>query len=73
MGLVDHCVPDEELGSTVAGLAARIVANSPGTNRIVKALVADRATSEDTGYFVGGCVWAERIISRRGKRFIDAG
>ena len=43
IGLVDHCVADEELDSTIYALSAEIVANSPGTNRIVKALIADRA------------------------------
>jgi enoyl-CoA hydratase len=41
IGLVDRCVPDEELDAAVAGLAAEIVANSAGTNRIVKRLLAD--------------------------------
>lgn len=43
IGLVDHCVADDELDQAVAGLAAEIVANSSGTNRIVKALLGDRA------------------------------
>lgn len=42
IGLVDRCVPDGELDATVAALAAEIVANSAGTNRIVKRLLADR-------------------------------
>ena len=42
MGLVDRCVPAGELDATVAALAAEIVANSSGTNRIVKQLIADR-------------------------------
>jgi enoyl-CoA hydratase len=42
LGLVDRCVPDDELDATVAELAAAIVANSAGTNRIVKRLIADR-------------------------------
>lgn len=42
IGLVDRCVPDDELDATVAALAAEIVANSAGTNRIVKRLLADR-------------------------------
>lgn len=42
IGLVDRCVPDDELDATVAALAAEIVANSAGTNRIVKHLLADR-------------------------------
>jgi enoyl-CoA hydratase len=43
IGLVDRCVPDDELDATVSSLAAEIVANSAGTNRIVKRLLADRA------------------------------
>jgi enoyl-CoA hydratase/carnithine racemase len=43
IGLVDHCVPDDRLDATVAALCAEITANSPGTNRIVKALIADHA------------------------------
>lgn len=43
IGLVDRCVPDDELDATVAALAAEIVANSAGTNRIVKRLLADAA------------------------------
>lgn len=42
IGLVDRCVADDELDATVAALAAEIVANSAGTNRIVKRLLADR-------------------------------
>jgi len=42
IGLVDHCVPDDELDATVAELTTEILANSRGTNRIVKALIADR-------------------------------
>lgn len=42
IGLVDHCVPDDALDDTVASLAAEILANSRGTNRIVKQLIADR-------------------------------
>lgn len=42
IGLVDRVVPDDELDAAVAGLAAEIVANSPGTNRIVKHLLFDR-------------------------------
>ncbi|MEZ5343802.1 MAG: enoyl-CoA hydratase/isomerase family protein, partial [Acidimicrobiales bacterium] len=41
LGLVDHCVADDDLDAVVAGLAAEITANSPGTNRIVKRLIAD--------------------------------
>jgi enoyl-CoA hydratase/carnithine racemase len=43
IGLVDRCVPDDELDGAVADLAAEIVANSPGTNRIDKALLARRS------------------------------
>jgi len=43
MGLVDRCVADDDLDETVDALAAEIVANSAGTNRIVKALLTDRA------------------------------
>ena len=42
IGLVDRCVPEGELDATVAELAAEIVANSAGTNRIVKQLLFDR-------------------------------
>ncbi len=42
IGLVDHCAPDDELDDTVAQLAEQILANSRGTNRIVKKLIADR-------------------------------
>lgn len=42
IGLVDHCVADDELDATVASLAEQILANSRGTNRIVKKLIADR-------------------------------
>jgi enoyl-CoA hydratase len=42
IGLVDRCVADADLESTVASLTAAIVANSAGTNRIVKLLLADR-------------------------------
>ena len=40
IGLVDHCVADDMLDATVASLAAEILQNSPGTNRIDKALLA---------------------------------
>jgi len=46
IGLVDHCLPDAELDAAIAALVAEILANSAGTNRIVKALVA--ATDERT-------------------------
>ena len=48
IGLVDHVVADDELDATVAALAAEIVANSPGTNRIVKALIADHGERSRT-------------------------
>jgi enoyl-CoA hydratase len=43
IGLVDRCVPDDELDATVDALVAEILGNSRGTNRIVKALIADGA------------------------------
>ncbi len=42
IGLADRCVPEAELDATVATLSAEIVANSAGTNRIVKRLLRDR-------------------------------
>ncbi len=42
IGLVDHCVADDQLDAKVRALAIEILANSRGTNRIVKALMADR-------------------------------
>jgi enoyl-CoA hydratase/carnithine racemase len=42
IGLVDRCVPDEELDPAVDTLAAEIATNSPGTNRIVKRLLRER-------------------------------
>ncbi|WP_040490985.1 enoyl-CoA hydratase/isomerase family protein [Ilumatobacter nonamiensis] len=42
IGLVDRCVADDDLDSTVDGLVAEILANSRDTNRIVKKLVDDR-------------------------------
>lgn len=48
IGLVDRCVPDAELDATIASLAAEIVANSAGTNRIVKRLIADRTERSRT-------------------------
>jgi enoyl-CoA hydratase/carnithine racemase len=42
IGLVDRCVPEGELSDAVIALAAEIVANSAGTNRIVKRLISDR-------------------------------
>lgn len=41
IGLVDHAVPAGELDATVDALAAEIVANSWGTNRIDKKLLRD--------------------------------
>jgi len=41
IGLVDRAVVAEDLNAAVDTLAAEIVANSPGTNRIVKQLIAD--------------------------------
>ena len=43
IGLVDYCVPDDNLDATVDALAGEILANSRGTNRIVKQLIADGA------------------------------
>jgi enoyl-CoA hydratase/carnithine racemase len=42
-GLVDHCLADTELDAFIAGLVAEVVANSSGTNRIVKRLLAEAA------------------------------
>jgi enoyl-CoA hydratase/carnithine racemase len=39
IGLVDHCVADDALDAAVAALAAEILQNSHGTNRIDKALL----------------------------------
>ena len=44
IGLVDYAVPDLELDVFVANLAAEIAANSPGTNRIDKQLLASHWT-----------------------------
>lgn len=41
IGLVDRCVADDVLDMTIERLAAEIVANSAGTNRIVKLLIGD--------------------------------
>ena len=38
LGLVDRCVPDQELDAAVETLAAEILANSAGSNRIMKQL-----------------------------------
>jgi enoyl-CoA hydratase/carnithine racemase len=43
IGLVDRAVPEADLDAAVAELAAEITANSPGTNRIDKALLASNA------------------------------
>ncbi len=40
IGLVDHAVADDQLDAAVQALATEIVANSAGTNRIVKRLIA---------------------------------
>lgn len=39
IGLVDRCVPDDQLDDAVDRLTAEIIANSWGTNRITKALM----------------------------------
>ncbi len=44
IGLVDRAVPSAELDAAVADLAAEIVANSWGTNRIDKALLASNGS-----------------------------
>lgn len=44
LGLVDECVADDELDAAVDALAAAVVANSWGTNRIDKALLAASPT-----------------------------
>ena len=44
IGLVDHAVPAAELDARVEALAAEVVANSWGTNRIDKALMAAQST-----------------------------
>lgn len=41
IGLVDVCVPDDELDARIVALTAEILGNSRDTNRIVKALIAD--------------------------------
>ncbi|TFH19686.1 MAG: enoyl-CoA hydratase/isomerase family protein [Acidimicrobiales bacterium] len=43
IGLVDRCVPDDELDDAVGELTREILANSRGTNRIVKRLIATRS------------------------------
>jgi enoyl-CoA hydratase len=42
IGLVDRYVADDELDESIDALATEVLANSRGTNRIVKRLVADR-------------------------------
>lgn len=44
IGLVDHAVPAADLDARVEALAAEVVANSWGTNRIDKALMATQST-----------------------------
>ena len=44
IGLVDHAIPADDLDARVDALAAEIVANSWGTNRIDKALLAANTT-----------------------------
>jgi enoyl-CoA hydratase len=44
IGLVDHAPAEEDIDDAVAALAAEIAQNSPGTNRIDKALLASQAT-----------------------------
>jgi enoyl-CoA hydratase len=49
IGLVDHCVSDDDLDAFMARLCGEILANSWGTNRIDKALIAaadDRTRTE---------------------------
>lgn len=55
IGLVDGCVPDDGLDRAVAALAREILANSWGTNRIDKRLIADR----------GGRTRAEALLHER--------
>ncbi len=43
LGLVDRACPDDDLDDVVSALAGEIAENSPGTNRIDKALVRDAA------------------------------
>ncbi len=43
IGLVDRCVSDDELDDTVDALTTEVLANSRGTNRIVKQLIDDQA------------------------------
>lgn len=48
IGLVDRCVPDDELDDAVGALATEILANSGGTNRIVKRLIAAQSDLDRT-------------------------
>jgi enoyl-CoA hydratase/carnithine racemase len=48
IGLVDHAIGDDDLDAFVDGLAQEIAANSPGTNRIDKALLAAQADMSRT-------------------------
>ena len=52
IGLVDRCVPDDELDDAIAALAAEILANSGGTNRIVKRLIATQSDLDRTAALV---------------------
>jgi enoyl-CoA hydratase/carnithine racemase len=45
LGLIDHVAPDDDLDRAVAHLSSEILANSRGTNRIDKALIAAHANS----------------------------
>jgi enoyl-CoA hydratase/carnithine racemase len=49
IGLVDRCVPDDELDETVNALALEICSTSAGTNAIVKRLIADRTRLDAEG------------------------
>jgi enoyl-CoA hydratase/carnithine racemase len=49
IGLVDRCVDDELLEEASMELARQIAANSPGTNRMTKALYAARPTMTREG------------------------
>ena len=48
IGLVDRCVPDDELDGAVDALANEILSNSGGTNRIVKRLIATQSDLDRT-------------------------
>ncbi|HRE03455.1 MAG TPA: enoyl-CoA hydratase/isomerase family protein [Ilumatobacteraceae bacterium] len=52
IGLVDRCVPDDQLDAAVDALAVEILANSRGTNRIVKRLMADHADTSRTAALI---------------------